>query len=73
MLHVLALAYFVALLSLAVAVIGGMLSANRAQILGALKREDPRALALPRSAVRRRNLPRGIRMTTPMEPLRMAA
>ena len=73
MLHILALAYFVALLSVAIVVIAGMLFANRDHILGALGLDQPPAVHLRTLAVRPRSRARVIRMASPTLALRMAA
>ena len=74
MLHILALAYFVALLSAAVLVIAGMLLANQEQILVALGVDQPTAtMRLPELARRTSGRVRVIRMAAPAPAWRMAA
>lgn len=74
MLHVLAGTYFVLLLLGALAVIVGMLFANRDYIFAALGLDDVLASPpLPTPVERRRNPPRVIRMGSPSLALRLAA
>ncbi len=72
--HVLVGTYFVLLLLGAMAVIVGMLFANRDDVLAALGVDDPHGLrALPAPVERRRTPPRVIRMGSPASALRLAA
>jgi hypothetical protein len=74
MLHILALVYFVALLSAAVLVIAGMLLANREHILAALGIDDVRpAVSLPVLRERPPVRARVVRMASPAPAWRMAA
>ena len=74
MLHFLTGTYFVLLMVGALAVIAGMLLANRAEIMEALGLAEASELPmLPAPAERRRAEPRVIRMASPASALLLAA